>query len=290
MKFFKVKKPLLKSCVCTQAQWDTEWLPRWSIRMKESPKVVHRKLWEWCFIAQALHERGMLQEGRRGVGFAVGKEPLSGLFASCGCDLLATDLDYEQSHEKGWVDSNQHANALADLNERGLCDPSKFQKLVSFRNADMNNIPDDLRGFDFLWSCCAIEHLGSIPKGMEFVYKAMDCLKPGGIAVHTTDFNVSSNNDTLDYHTDVLFRKQDMEEISRFVAAKGHRMAPLDLETGLGPADQAISEPPYIQDAIHLKLKVGSYVVTSIGLIIQKRSALRDMWERLKAFIDRAIS
>ena len=46
-------------------------------------------------IAQALYERGKLKPGSRGLGFAVGKEPLSDLFASFGCDVVATDLEGE---------------------------------------------------------------------------------------------------------------------------------------------------------------------------------------------------
>ena len=53
---------------------------------------LHRKIWEFCFIAQALDERGMLARGRRGLGFAVGTEPLPAMFASRGCAIVATDL------------------------------------------------------------------------------------------------------------------------------------------------------------------------------------------------------
>ena len=44
--------------------------------------MLHRKMWEWLFIAEALRERGMLAAGRRGVGFGVGQEPL--VSAVCG--------------------------------------------------------------------------------------------------------------------------------------------------------------------------------------------------------------
>lgn len=45
---------------------------------------LNRKIWEWCYVAEALSERGMLLPGRRGLGFAVGQEPLVALFASAG--------------------------------------------------------------------------------------------------------------------------------------------------------------------------------------------------------------
>ena len=54
----------------------------------------------------------------------------------------------------------------------------------------MNHLPDDLRGFDFTWSSCALEHLGTLAAGADFVVAQMDCLRPGGVAVHTTEFLV----------------------------------------------------------------------------------------------------
>lgn len=290
---------LLTSCLCIQAHWDTVWLPRWSKAIKESPDNLHRKLWEWCFIPQALYERGFLQPGKKGLGFAVGKEPLTDLFASYGCEILATDLDSTHLSKDRWAKTNQHADTREELNERGLCSFAQFRKLVAFRSVDMNHIPDDLiRGYDFLWSCCAVEHLGSIQRGLNFMYNAMDCLKPGGIAVHTTDFNVSSDDETLDTYHDVLFRKQDIQWLERILARHGHRMAAPDFDPGSGEADQFISYPPYIYDRMHLKLQIGalpggkfeSYTGTSMGIIIQKRPAYRDLIERVRALLYRTCS
>lgn len=252
--------------------------------MQEDPTNLHRKLWEYCYITQALYERGMLREGCKGLGFAVGKEPLSSLFAKYGSPILATDLDYELSQEDGWVETDQHARTLADLNERGLCEPDNFDTLVTFQAVDMNNIPDHLKDFDFLWSCCAFEHLGSIQKGLEFVYNAMKCLKPGGIAIHTTDFNVFSNDETIDHHKDVIFRKRDILEIVRRLKIAGHYVAPLSFYTGSGEADKFISLPPYIQDPMHLKLRIDPYVATSIGLIIHKRLMINDLRESFNSY------
>ncbi len=246
--------------------------------MGEDPDNLHRKLWEYCFITQALYERGMLRQGIKGLGFAVGKEPLSSLFASYGSQITATDLHFEESQQGGWVETNQHANALADLNERGLCDPAQFDHLVDFEPVNMNQIPDTLRGFDFLWSCCAFEHLGSIQQGLDFVYHAMECLKPGGVAVHTTDLNLSSDDETIDHQKDVLFRKRDIRELVHRLQRAGHYAAPLNFFKGWGEADKFVSLPPYIQDALHLKLLIDPYIATSVGLIIHKRLNINDLF------------
>src|SRR5690349_11463990 len=110
----------LKSEACTQRRAQSSAFRYWAKRLREKPGGLHRKLWEWCYIAQALYERGMLGEGRRGLGFAVGSEPLSSLFAGFGCAIVASDLDPESADRAGWVSTNQHASSLAQLNSRGL--------------------------------------------------------------------------------------------------------------------------------------------------------------------------
>ena len=46
--------------------------------------AMHRKLWELVFISQTLQELGKLEPGGRGLGFGVGREPLSSYFAKRG--------------------------------------------------------------------------------------------------------------------------------------------------------------------------------------------------------------
>jgi hypothetical protein len=50
------------------------------INSSDSKCVFNRKAWEFVFIAQALHERGILAKGKKRLGFAVGKELLPSLF------------------------------------------------------------------------------------------------------------------------------------------------------------------------------------------------------------------
>ncbi len=256
----------LKSCLCSQAQLESDLFRAWVGRMGLA-FTLHRKLWEFAYIAQALDEHGMLQPGRRGLGFAVGREPLAAFFAKCGCEIVATDLDETQARQLGWTTTNQHAARLEDLNPNGLCDPNEFRRLVTFRAVDMNRIPDDLGGFDFVWSSCSFEHLGSIARGKRFIQRMTHCLKPDGIAVHTTEFNVSSNTDTIDHDPSfVIFRQQDIEAMAASLRAQG-RAVELDLSLGDSPADDYVDPHPYRKET-HLKLQLGPYVATSFGLIV----------------------
>ncbi|MHB8463868.1 MAG: class I SAM-dependent methyltransferase [Acidimicrobiales bacterium] len=269
--------PRLVSSLCTAASLESPVFLAWAERLRPAwdhaesgwPTLTHRKLWEWIFIAQALEERGMLGPGRRGLGFGVGQEPLTAVFAAAGCEIVASDVDQGHASSAGWAGSGQHAAALADLNRDGLCDPDVFARNVSFRVADMNAIPRDLAhgAFDFTWSSCAFEHLGSIAHGQEFLLRQMACLRPGGVAVHTTEFNVSSNSHTVNYSHTVLFRRRDLEWIVDQLGRANHRIS-LDLDPGESPADRHVDAPPYSNT--HLKVRLGRYTTTSLGLIIEK--------------------
>lgn len=256
------------SQACTQAQLEEPHYSYWCGQIREEPRM-HRKQWEFCYILQALKANGMLEPGRRALGFGVGLEPLAAIFADRGVSVLATDLEPEGAHNAGWVMTAQHARNKASLNERDICDPETFDRLVDFRFMDMNAIDSDLDGqFDFAWSACAFEHLGSIMHGLEFVINSVKCLKPGGIAVHTTEYNCSSDSETLDNSSTVLFRKRDFLLLERRLKLMG---AELEFNFNLGqqPLDLYIDTPPFKQNE-HLKLQIQRWAVTSFGLIIRK--------------------
>ena len=85
-------------------------------------------------------------------------------------------------------------------------------------------MPDDLRGFDFTWSSCAFEHLGNLAAGCDFVVEQMRCLAPGGVAVHTTELNVSSDDRTVESGATVLYRRRDIEDLAARLRRLGYRI------------------------------------------------------------------
>ncbi len=169
--------PGIRSRVCTQAQLSEPWFAVWCEALGHAPRA-HRKLWERAYILHVLDSLGMLFPGRRGVGFGVGREPLVSFFAAKGCQIVATDLPASTKEARMWSAANQHGG-LEDLLRPGLCPPDQFRELVSVRSVDMRSLPPDLSGFDFCWSACALEHLGSLDAGMEFVRHSMRTLVPG---------------------------------------------------------------------------------------------------------------
>lgn len=265
----------LRSGLCTEESltsprfrvWADRLRPAWDRAHTGIPIPMHRKVWEWVFIAEALHERGVLGQGSRGLGFGVGRDPLASLFASLGCEVVATDIDRATAIRRGWSVTGQYAGDLGILNEDGICEPETFARRVSFRVVDMNRIPADLGDFDFAWSACAFEHLGSIALGQEFILAQMDCLRDGGVSVHTTEFNVFSNHDTIATGETVLFRRHDIEWLTRALARDGHSVD-VDFNAGYSQIDRYVDVPPW--SGPHIKLQVGEHVSTSLGLIIEK--------------------
>jgi 2-polyprenyl-3-methyl-5-hydroxy-6-metoxy-1,4-benzoquinol methylase len=272
-------------------EWAERMRPAWDDGDRTKPVLTHRKLWEWVFCAKALHERGMLAPGMRGLGFGVGQEPLAAFFASFGCEIVASDVGEEVAARDGWAVTGQHAKSLEQLNEAGLCPPDEFAQRVSFRSVDMNDIPTDLRGFDFTWSSCAFEHLGSIVKGQEFILNQMACLKPGGVGVHTTEYNVSSNRDTIEWGQTVAFRRRDIEWLVDRLHADSH-LIEVDYDPGDLPADRHIDVPPYSNT--HLKVQFDKYAVTSLALVIERNpfapadEPKRDLTRQARVTLDAA--
>lgn len=261
--------------LCRQEDIEGNWIRFWCGEMKFAP-LYHRKLWEDCYAVQMLYERGMLAEGKRGLGFAVGSEWLPSLFASAGVDIVATDLPASDRRARPWVNTGQHGGSEAALLKREVVAEDLFRRHVTLRAVDMNRIPGTLEGFDFLWSVCSLEHCGTLEKGMDFVVNAMRCLRPGGVAVHTTEFNLDPDGPTLERGRTVLYQRRHIEALAARLDAAGHRMLPVDFGVGDGALDRFVDLPPYDAQpwflsraaTPHLRLSHRGHVVTSLGFVV----------------------
>ncbi len=259
---------------CRFEHFSSPWYLRWANVLgypdADEPAHAMRKWWEFAAIAEALDERGMLRPGARGVGFAVGREPLASLFAARGASILATDLHVELS-ETQWNETGQHAAAKADIwAGEAVCPRAKFDALVEFQSMDMNALPKGDNSWDFVWSSCALEHLGSLSKGAAFVQNAMSFLRPGGVAVHTTEYNVCSNTDTVSTGGAVIYRRRDIEELERSLRRQRCGMGWPDFAPGTHPYDLLFDEEPFFTKGLpHVKLMQDGFVCTSFVLVIQ---------------------
>jgi hypothetical protein len=111
---------------------------------------------------------------------------------------------------------------------------------------------------------------------MDFVAAQMHRLKPGGLAVHATELNLSSDTDTVAEGASVLFRRRDVEDLVRRLRAHGHRIA-YDLSEGNWPADRRVDVAPGTDT--HLRTREGGPETTSLVLVIRKGGGKRT-WSR----------
>jgi FkbM family methyltransferase len=142
--------------------------------------------------------------------------------------------------------------------------------------SDLRAIPDDLRDFDFLWSCGGAERLGTCSAALAFVERSLRCLRPRGIAVHTTAFNLSSNDETLEGPGLCVLRRRDVEQLVADLAARGDRAWPLNLNPGDTPTDRFVDTPPYRGEP-HLRVRHGRFAVTSLGIAAFAASATANL-------------
>ena len=273
------------SKVCRYEDFHARWYLDWAERLQPEPsgqdldrpdRNISRKAWEWCAVATALQERGFLEPGRKGLGFAVGSEPLSSLFASEAVDVLATDLGVDAAT---WSTTNEHAKSAEHLFHPNLVDREIFERHVRFQAADMRDLTSfKSEDVDFVWSSCSFEHLGSLEAGLQFVIAGMRLVKPGGIAIHTTEFNVGSNDDTWDTGPSVIYRKRDIQELGYRLRLASSALEHVDFDAGTHRHDIEYDYPPYFKHGRkHVKLLLGPHISTSILLVIRKgRSAVLD--------------
>ncbi|MCP9925930.1 hypothetical protein KBY79_12000 [Synechococcus lacustris C3-12m-Tous] len=235
--------------------------------LKRKP-ILHRKQWEHAFIIHRLRAHGRLYPGFRGLGFGVGTESLPSLFVSLGCNILATDAP-ENPDIISWKNSDQHANSLISIWREEMVEWDLFEKACRFAPLDMNNHLSIPHGYDFHWSSCVIEHLGGIREAQDFILNSISALAPGGIAVHTTEFNLSSETETVDEPGTCILRAKDIFKLQNEVEDRGFKVDPIILDPGSHPYNYHVDSPPY-QSSVHLRLLLDGYASTSIGFVVKK--------------------
>ena len=246
----------------------------------------HRKQWEFFVISREIlkHFNNSI-ERKNGFGFAVGEEILLEYFVKKGAKIIGTDIDINFESAKEWKNTNQH---LSNLKLRGIVDKNIFYNSFTTDYVDMNNIPEKYLNsqFDFIWSSCALEHLGSIKNGLNFIKNSLNCLKSGGIAVHTTEFNILSEIENCDHNSSSIYSKFDLLNLKNEVELLGYKVLPINFNRENNAINDYIDKPEYCcgksvklceeimknpKKASHINLLLhDKYVSTSIYIVIIK--------------------
>jgi SAM-dependent methyltransferase len=269
----------LQSQSCSAAQCDDPRYLRWAKlfeNWQDDPagRQYNRKIWEFAYIAESVERAGLLSAGHSAVGFGVGHEPLPALFARHGLDVLATDQGIGSGAE--WAETGQlMGESLAALSRPNIVEDTTLAERVRMREVDMNAVPDDIGTFDVVWSSCVIEHLGSPERGMQFILDSCRLLRPGGIAVHTTELELTPQDRTMDYGHCAVYRVSDLRELARRLPDVGCQASFTYTVSMDRPEDRWVSlihtdHRADLPDGPHLKLVIGDSVSTSFGIAARR--------------------
>lgn len=154
---------------------------------------ISRKIWEYIQVYRGLDQLGLLNGESRAIGLGVGRERLIYAFTNVCAEVVATDLYNSQN----WQTAAMPVDEVYEKNPF----PYQRDRLV-VKHMDMTSVEYPDASFDFVWSCCSIEHVNSF-KDLHKVYQEIHrILKPGGIAALTTEYNMT---DRHSYEPNMLF-------------------------------------------------------------------------------------
>jgi SAM-dependent methyltransferase len=263
---FRFEPPSLDTPVgqfCTMSQFDDPAFAEIAEAMAMAPTQTRRS-WEQTWIVSMLATAGMIEPGRRGMGFGVGRERIPALLGSRGVKVLASDTP----HQPAEVQLPPGAQLMA-LFHPEILHLEDFEQVVEYRPVDMTSVPADLdEMFDFCWSASALDRLGSVAAAMQFIEDSLRVLRPGGIAVHTMAFNIRSDTVTLEHPALSLLRRRDLEALAAQLQVMGHELLPVNFHPGLDPLDGEVAIGPDAPP--RLKQRHGGLVFTSLGLAVRK--------------------
>lgn len=216
-----------------------EWFVKWRDRLK-LPSAYIRKSWEIAVVAETLESHGALTPNKCGVGFGVGSEELTGQLAEFGPTILATDLC-----DASWSHINGGFHALG-RNER-----------VRTRVVDMNWLDGtsgkgvvEVEDYDFSYSICSMDHCGTAWWTKRFLLNQMNCLRVGGISVHTGEYTISLGLPRSG--STIWLDWKDVLDITELFGKLGYEAAPIDWNLGDSIEDHQVDAHPW-NGPVHLK-------------------------------------
>lgn len=249
---------MFSTCMTTMRDFGTEWYRKWRERLA-FPDRIHRKSWEIAIISETLESHGMLQHGKHGVGFGVGSEPLVKYYADLGPTILATDLlpdDWHETHKRFFT-HGEHPNVSNRIVDMNWIDGAGGKDAVEEESAD------------FTWSVCSMDHCGTAWWTKRFVLNQMNCLKPGGIGVHTGEYTI--NPGMPREGGTVWLNCDDLIDLSDLLRSLGHEPAPIDWFIGDAYGDHTIDYFPY-EGFYHIKTEANGKWGTCFCFAVRKQN------------------
>jgi hypothetical protein len=213
------------SQAATSAHYAEPAYDSWLKRLGE-PRDRNLEGWRTAYLAHVLDRYGVLQAGASAVAVELAGRPIPALVAGEGLDL--TLLHPPELAE---------ATLFDRLRRPTLCSDAAWNDRVRFRAADLHDLPEDLANFDLFWSADVVSRFDTLPQAFSFVETSMECLRPGGLAVHVFDADLHSH---VGPSRAALFRRVDLERLALQLISRGHQVAQLRPATDLAEAGQPV--------------------------------------------------
>jgi hypothetical protein len=238
--------------------------------LHEKPRLHNKQFQFYAIMDRA---NGIVREPRleplKAIGFGVGREPIPAALVSLGFKVTATDF-LDGKIADVWTSSAQQSKSLLDLNERKIVSDNKFVQSCDFQNLDMNKIPDEyIESFDFVWSSCALGHIGSYQQGLDFILNSLTLLRPGGWAVHTTEIDTSPVLEKFESPDLSFYKLEDLENLIEKAQDLGFAPIKIEKRPWVGRSEKYVVSQPW-KDKPHLRIEIFGREINSIVIQIQR--------------------
>jgi len=247
--------------LCDETDWQgEEWLGLLdTMGPGHTRDRIHRKVWEWAQGLYALQHLGLLRDEATAIGVGAGIEPVIFYLTNHIQMVYATDIYGEGGfgEETAFGDMITHPERYAQI-------PFRKDHLTVMHMDGCNlEFPDDQ--FDIAFSFSSIEHFGGHEAAARAAKEMGRVVKPGGVAVITTEAILNGIS-----HREFFLP----EELDRYlVQASGLRLIE-DIDYTL--SSQTLQHPvdfghPSCYSAIpHILCKSGHVYWTSVCLAMEK--------------------
>lgn len=146
----------------------------------DDPQVFHRKVWEFNQALYGLRRLRRLAPAATALGIGCGHEELMYFLANRIARVIATDL-----YEGTWIGGESDADVLANPAKYA---PFKYREdHLHVRRMDGLALDAEAGTFDFVFCLSSIEHFGRLQDKLRALQEMFRVLKPGGVAVLTTE-------------------------------------------------------------------------------------------------------
>lgn len=176
---------------CTPAQVRDPAFRGWQKQLDATPRDP-ATAWQAAYVMQVLERYGLLQPGARGLAFGPQGSAIAGLLTTNGlaCDTVGLSDAKGADQPEGSV----HPEAL----------------------------PGDFFAYDLVLSIRATDTLTSERSAQAFLEKAMECLRPGGLAVHVVAHRLAGQETPA-----TSFDRNGLEKVLLAMISRGHQAARL---------------------------------------------------------------